>query len=84
MNHDPLCPEMWLRDGQPCKFCDVIARVREDERNGPLNLRSYDAGYAAALQDAVEAVRLSPSADIELVERSQVIAEIEALGEGGK
>ena len=37
-------------------------------------------GRATALRDAVEAVRLSPSADIELVERSQVIDAIEALG----
>ena len=40
----------------------------------------YTHGYAVALRDAVEAVRLSPSADIELVERSQVISDIEALG----
>lgn len=37
-------------------------------------------GYAAGVQAAVEAVRLSPSADIEVVERSQVIDAIESLG----
>ena len=44
MNHDPLCPELWRwDDGQPCMFCALITRVREDER-------------AAALRDAKAAV----------------------------
>lgn len=67
MTHDPLCDDFRIgarRDKtRPC-ICGYIARVREDER-------------AAALRDAVEAVRLSCSADIELVERSEVIAAIE-------
>jgi len=67
MNHDPLCDDFRIgarRDNtRPC-ICGYISRVREDER-------------AAALRDAVEAVRLSCSADIELVERSEVIAAIE-------
>lgn len=82
MTHDPMCPNndprvqaaiaaaMQSVGAKPtgyCQFCPVIARVREDER-------------AAALRDAVEAVKVSLSADIELVERSQVIADIEALG----
>ena len=43
MTHDPLCPPGWWMPGddEPCAFCDLIARVREDER-------------AAALRDAVE------------------------------
>ena len=33
MTHDPLCPELWRwDDGQPCMFCALIAKVREDER----------------------------------------------------
>ena len=60
MNHDPLCPYFPEQQGfggigsgvpsaqpyiagVPCQ-CDLIARVREDER-------------AAALRDAVEAIR---------------------------
>ena len=32
MTHDPLCPELWRwDDGQPCMFCALIAKVREDE-----------------------------------------------------
>lgn len=62
--------------------------AREDERmseqtrwysvNEEADFRVANA-RAIALRDAVEAVRLSPSADIDLIERSQVIAEIEAL-----
>ena len=72
-----------------CQFCPVIARVREDEGGKREVTYVWDQdevdamrqqGYAAALRDAVEAVKLSLSADIELVERSQVIADIEALG----
>lgn len=76
--------------GVPCQ-CDLIARVREDEQShvigsvslaaiGEANMQQYRNGYAAALRDAVEEVKLSCSADIELVERSEVIAAIEALG----
>ena len=65
--------------------------VREDERSKNIGVVSlgalakaqehtYASGYVAALRDAVEAVKVSLSADIELVERSQVIADIEALG----
>ena len=71
--------------------CDMIALVREDIRDCDAHgdtiryrCQHYQQGrkdgYAAALRDAVEAVRLSCSADIELVERSDVIATIEALG----
>ena len=72
--------------------CDLIACVREDERQKTFDADWSEMGqlaavrlfrgqaYAAALRDAVEAVLLSPSADIELVERSQVIDAIEALG----
>lgn len=81
MTHDPTL-HAWLKDADApgptgpddtsydvalSELEDLVARVREDER-------------AAALRDAVEAVKLSCSADIELVERSEVIAAIEALG----
>ena len=35
MNHDPLCTKEYERFsvyGLVCKECDIIARVREDER----------------------------------------------------
>lgn len=75
-DHDPLCR---ASSGTFCD-CPLIARVREDERTNEPPAWAYANGYAAALRDAVEAVRLSPSADIELVERSQVLDAIEALG----
>ena len=89
MTHDPLCPypdPEYLPD--EFHHCRLIARVREDERayakQTSTAIMAYDEGrrdgYAAALRDAVEAVKLSCSADIELVERSEVIAAIEALG----
>ena len=90
--HDPMCDDH--HDGGDCPWCNFAARVREDERTSSRSLlaneKAYQSGYEhglgvgrdAALRDAVEAVRLSPSADIELVERSQVITEIEALGGG--
>jgi hypothetical protein len=66
--HDPMCgytPESWSRDliGNPCD-CDLIARVREDERAairqpGRITLAVEDAyakGRADALAEAREAV----------------------------
>lgn len=65
--------------------CVLIARVREDEKwKADLAITLWEqhanGAYNRALRDAVEAVKLSCSADIELVERSEVIAAIEALG----
>lgn len=75
MSHDPLCgyaPESFSRGviGNPCR-CDLIARVREDERDEAQRLlirhgaqqftigermgRAF--GREAALRDAVEAVK---------------------------
>ena len=48
-------------------LCDSITVIRADERS-------------ATLRDVIEVIKTSCSADIELVERSQVLAEIEALG----
>ena len=83
MTHDALCDGDDY-EGPFCSVrcsCDLISKVREDERR-----RFDDDGAdrdirAAALRDAVEAVKLSCSADIELVERTEVIAAIEALKE---
>ena len=61
--HDPLC---WyadkdkiaaaaVNDGRPC-VCDLIARVRLDTAARNYN-NGFDDGYAAALCDAVEAVK---------------------------
>jgi hypothetical protein len=79
LRHEPLCPAYehaenhedtyWCTDEcdlAEC-FCDSIAEIRADER-------------AATLRDVIEVVKISCSADIELIERSQVLAEIEALG----
>ena len=74
MNHDPMCPyEKWQDDCQ----CDLIARVREDERgkrdaDGPwfrsvvheCCVRVQDE-RAAALRDAVEAVKAALPIDID-------------------
>ena len=87
MTHDPLCP---LRPPMnPCDTCALIARVREDEASkniGTVSLgelakaqeHTYNAGYAAALRDAVEAVKASHRVrDCEYC----CAAAIEALGE---
>ncbi len=71
MTHDPLT---W--DNVFGSDPDFQKAQNDDEFWPP----QYAAGYTAALRDAVEAVKLSCSADIELVERTQVIAAIEALG----
>ena len=69
--------------GLPC-ICDRLRACEQRVlglRIDDLNVKSFNAGYAAALRDAVKAVKLSCSADIELVERTEVIAVIEALKE---
>jgi len=58
MNHDPLCPELWRwEDGQPCMFCALIARVREDMLRWPkvaeVYIKGRDAGYKRGYEDAV-------------------------------
>lgn len=55
MTHDPLCPffydhtgrELVRQTGNRCVYCDLISRVRDDER-------------AATLRDAVNAVKAQP------------------------
>ena len=87
MTHDPLCD--FKDNGEWADICDqcaLIAAVREDEKwKADLAITFWEqhasGSYQRALRDAVEAVKVSLSADIELVERSQVIADIEALGE---
>lgn len=81
MTHDPLCPSL-LGKGLPDKFgmmerascrCDLLARVRADER-------------AAALRDAVEAIKgfvdrfSSPYTEVRYVHPAYFIEAIEALG----
>jgi hypothetical protein len=61
--HDPLCRVIDDPDPSasvpPCDECDLIARVRENERGGwePWNNEvSYDAGYSAGRADAARDV----------------------------
>lgn len=64
MTHDPLCPffydqigrELVRQTGNPCTYCDLIARVREDERTNEPPAWAYANGYDTALQDAIDAV----------------------------
>ena len=59
-DHDTLCPELWRwDDGQPCMFCALITRVREDERiNGDERDPLYCThSYKKAIRDAVAAVQ---------------------------
>ena len=71
MTHDPLCPPQAIRTADPCHYCDLIARVREDERGtlppterhrewwiafGMGKLAGHKEGYAAALRDCIEAI----------------------------
>ena len=90
MTHDPLCScTNPLQPVSECD-CDLIARVVERERGNlytdaeveEYNQKHFDkgrhVGYAAALRDAVEAVRsVSPDAR-EWMQRA--VAAIEALG----
>ena len=61
MNHDPLCPlndEQWPKHPlEKCHYCDLIAAVRQDERDKDLDYR-YVAAQAEAdmLAKAIAAV----------------------------
>ena len=92
--HDPLCPVapgQMLVGVRICE-CDLIARVREDERGYAKQtstaIMAYDEGrrdgYAAALRDAVEAVKGCPCPQGYATHKcscwSDAVAAIEALG----
>lgn len=78
---------------RPMTICQLIARVREDKQDkniGTVSLgelakaqeHTYNAGYAAALRDAVEAVKALPWSHnnwMSVGERAQAIAAIEGL-----
>ena len=61
-------------------ICDML-RACEQRVRIESQAWHYKQGYADGLRDAVEAVKLSCSADFELVERTEVITVIEALKE---
>lgn len=83
-NHDPLCPffydhtgqELVRQTGNGCVYCQLIARVREDERDCDAHgdtiryrcthyQQGRKDGYATALRDAVEAVKeLAPMLNV--------------------
>ena len=79
-----------FENGEYVLFADheaEIARVREDERANILALsnRVAESQYAAALRDAVEAVKAQPWTHDNWMcvdERKQAVAAIEALSEG--
>jgi hypothetical protein len=61
MTHDPLCLNVKHSDGclcceisAPCIYCDLIAKVREDEgrRYVGMAVVHWDAGHAWGLHDA--------------------------------
>ena len=64
-NHDSKCPRFPLLLTERCWFCDLISRVREDER-------------AAALRDAVTAIEEDSEFD-ELGDQNHAVEIIEAL-----
>ena len=89
MTHDPLCP---LFDKARYPFsakcdCDLIARVREEERSYAKQtaaaVMAYGEGkrdgYAAALRDAVEAVKALRDYKAWGI-LAKAVATIEALG----
>lgn len=59
MTHDPMCS--FQVPTSYCKECDLIAKVREDERASAtvaaLTQDTAVKAYAAAVRDAVEAVK---------------------------
>lgn len=74
-----------------CLFCALITKVREDERGYAKQtstaIMAYDEGrrdgYAAALRDAVEAVKAALTDDDGYVRQSELddaVAAIETLG----
>ena len=65
MTHDPMCPNRNYEEWQPCVPCEMISRVREDERKKYetySNARKvgYTQGYEAAQREAQEAVAKIP------------------------
>jgi hypothetical protein len=60
MSHDPLCPffndhvgrELVRQTGNPCVYCDLIDRVREDEKERILQA-AYESAPAQVRQDEV-------------------------------
>lgn len=65
MTHDPLCPfaVTQAQRGNRCGWCDLIARVRQDQNQLDTKMRTVffeqgeRDGYVAALQDAASLVR---------------------------
>ena len=90
MIHDPMCDDH--HDDCPfcngdCPWCDFAARVRADERGRAYGWPEYQSQRdrdvrAAALRDAVEAVKARCSSDWEFmcIECEESVAAIEALG----
>ena len=85
MTHDPLCPKATDELREYCE-CDLIARVREDERGKTLDdaWKWWGPGsYKQALLDALEAVKALPlrqSGLVMCVHQQSAVAAIEALG----
>lgn len=63
MNHDPMCTYAAIYDGAtPCPECDLIARVRSDEREQAAErvagyLKSSTGTRAGTIMRAVAAAR---------------------------
>ena len=85
MSHDPLCPHA-VHPDDGC-YCRLIARVRADVlANEPSCVCKFGRGYAAALRDAVEAVKALPwhrpwgdDDTWKYLRRDDAVAAIEAL-----
>ena len=86
-NHDPMCPSNEPANLPLCR-CDLIARVRDDERDKHIKGvwdNGYTHGYAACKSDAVEAVKGVTAyaylgTPLSVVQRDEAVAAIEALG----
>jgi hypothetical protein len=96
MTHDPLCEfNFVLREVGDCQRCDLIARVRMDERekvlrDAPVSVfvkahtdgkaAGYDVGRADALAEARDAVAaLKPTTTNSLTLREEALDAIDAL-----
>jgi hypothetical protein len=98
-DHDPLCPSWWVGEngGRACRSCDLIARVRADERAkqpdykwdqdevDAIRQQGYVAGVADERQQARQRVEacMTPCEDYCCAEPNRILRKAAAAAAGG-